>query len=105
MIKSAHFLDAQGNPAGGSTFGDGFAISWRNGPLREPDGTPHERNGAFVEDVLESVIDRIDFYERSRFACDENKRALLHLRSALNELHTRTARRLDQGTEGTHQGN
>jgi hypothetical protein len=32
-INEEHWNDVNGNPAGGSTFGPGFAISWQNGPL------------------------------------------------------------------------
>lgn len=97
--RSEHWLDANGRPAGGSTFGNGFAISWQNGPL----GRGNDRrkpNGAFVEDVIAAVKDRIEFYQRGEFACDENEAAIRHLESALEELESRTRAR--RGVEGTH---
>ena len=101
--KGENWSDDQGRPAGGSAYGPGFAISWQNGPLgRGPDR--REPNGAFVESVIKAVANRIEFYEESEFACDENAAALAHLRQALAILNERTARRETQGVEGTHAG-
>jgi len=100
-IQSEHWNDANGNPAGGSTYGPGFAISWQNGPL----GRGEERkepNGAFVENVIKAVKDRIDYYQASKFACEENAKAAEHLQAALDILNSRTAKREARGVEGTH---
>ncbi len=35
-ITEDHRLDADGNPAGGMTWGLGFVIYWQDGPLRQP---------------------------------------------------------------------
>lgn len=103
-FTSNHFTDSNGRPAGGSTFGRGFAISWQNGPL----GRGVERsepNGAFVETLIAAAHDRINFYQTvGGFPCDENARALQCLESALAALGERTARREAAGTEGTHAG-
>ena len=51
LKMNEHWVDENGNPAGGITQGVGFTISWQNGPL----GTGEERkepNGAFVENVI-----------------------------------------------------
>lgn len=101
-ITENHWNDANGNPAGGCTFGTGFAISWQNGPL----GRGEERkepNGAFVEDVLRAVMGRLNFYQDSKFACMENAAALMKLEEALTYLNSRTAKRESQQIEGTHQ--
>jgi len=100
---SEHWLDAQGNPAGGVSTGRGFTISWQNGPLGKI-GTPErkEPNGAFVEDVLQAVIERIEFYEASRFACRENADALTALYEAAKRLDDRTKDREKRVVEGTH---
>jgi hypothetical protein len=104
MITANHFTDSAGNPCGGTTFGNGFAIGWQHGPLGR--GTERVKaNGAFVEDVITAVIDRLEFYQDSRFVCDENASALYCLREALLHLHKRTNRREQQNTEGTNQGN
>lgn len=87
-IKSEHWLDANGNPEGGTTFGNGFAIGWQHGPLGRcadecevgrfdvPDEhaqscTRREPNGAFVEDIIAAAADRLRFYQSGKFYCDE----------------------------------
>lgn len=102
VIRSEHWHDANGNPAGGSTFGNGFAISWQNGPLgRGPQRK--EPNGAFVEDIILAALDRIAYYQSSPFHSAYNARAMVALRTALDELHARTADREQRTVEGTHQ--
>lgn len=98
-----HWSDDQGRPAGGVTTGKGFTISWQHGPLGQV-GTPARRepNGAFVEDVIQAVIGRIDFYQRSPFACVENAQALEALRLAAEYLDHRTKARVARQVEGTH---
>lgn len=99
---SNHWNDSNGNPAGGCTFGTGFTISWQNGPLgRGPDRRPP--NGAFVEDIISAALDRLQFYQSSRFACPANQDAINHLHLALLVLQTRTEEREKRGVEGTHQ--
>jgi hypothetical protein len=97
-----HWLDANSNPAGGVSFGKGFAISWQNGPLGQGDSR-REPNGAFVEDVIQAVIGRIRFYQESRFACEENKNALEALEEAADWLDQRTKEREKHQVEGTHE--
>jgi hypothetical protein len=100
-ITQCHFNDLDGNPAGGTTFGNGFAIGWQNGPLGRGDARK-EPNGAFVEDVIEAAADRIRYYQGSKFACERNANALKHLEQALEELKARTADRETREVEGTH---
>ena len=118
-IKSNHFLDSNQNPAGGNTFGVGFAIGWQNGPLgrRSPacslnarlgkpcdaECTRKPQNGAFVEDIIEAAIDRIEFYQTTQFKCDRNANALEYLKVGLLNLRQRTIERERNNTEGTHQ--
>jgi hypothetical protein len=100
-MQSEHWNDANGNPAGGSTSGVGFAISWQNGPLgRDAERIPP--NGAFVEEITKAAIDRLEYYQNSRFACKENLAAIIHLQRALNEMNARTASREKRQVEGTH---
>ena len=113
-FKSSHWRDANGNPSGGCTTGVGFTISWQNGPLGRhgpqclpgnPCGDGCTRiapNGAFVEDVLDAVADRIKCYQESRFACDSNAVALGHIQLALVALDSRTKQREMRAVEGTH---
>lgn len=100
-IKSQHWNDAQNRPAGGSTFGNGFAISWQNGPLgRGPERK--EPNGAFVEDIIAAAKDRLEYYQKSEFACYANEDAIDYLDEALKVLDERTREREQRQVEGTH---
>lgn len=122
-FTSEHWNDTAGNPSGGSSFGNGFAISWQNGPLGrhvpgmdgccvqgrprkgpgcKPECTRKAPNGAFVEDVIAAAKDRIEYYQDSRFASAANAEAINHLEKALAVLHARTADREKRSVEGTH---
>jgi len=101
-ITAEHFDDKDGNPAGGTTFGVGFAIGWQNGPLGR--GADRKQpNGAFVEDVIDSCIDRLKYYQKSPFACESNAQAIQNLVSALAHLELRTRDREKRLVEGTHE--
>jgi hypothetical protein len=100
-IIGQHDNDAAGNPAGGQTTGVGIDIIWQNGPLGR-DGDRLVPNGAFVEGVIAAAADRIRYYQRSKFQCWENARALDLLEAALSILDFRTKQREAQKVEGTH---
>ena len=100
-LLSSHFNDASGAPAGGTTYAPGLCIGWQNGPLAV-DGTRKDPNGCFVETVIRAAIDRLEYYQSSRFASDYNDRAIVHLNAALAECAARTADREKRGVEGTH---
>lgn len=103
-FHAKNVTDASGNPAGGVVVGTGFTISWQDGPL----GRGEDRkapNGAFVEDVIAAVIQRIEHYQAAqdgKFACHENAMALLGLGDALRLLNERTKAREARQVEGTH---
>lgn len=101
-FKSEHWKDTNGNPAGGVSYGVGFAVSWQHGPLGR-DADRIQPNGAFVEDLLGVVMDRIEYYQDSRFNCKENAEALHHLQMAAEFLDSRTQNREARQVEGTHQ--
>lgn len=101
-FKSNHFTDNDGNPAGGTTYGTGFSIAWQNGQLGRGEER-QEPNGAFVEDVILAVYDRLVFYQNSRFNCVENRIAMDALNIAIMALESRTKKREDKGVEGTHE--
>jgi hypothetical protein len=103
LLVSRHVLDSRGAPAGGYSRTEGAKVYWQNGPLKMPDGTSRARNGAFVEEVLLIVADRLLHYQEGKFACRENALALKHIEGALLALELRTAQRVQQGVEGTHQ--
>lgn len=105
-IRAIQNVDKDGNPAGGQAYSNshtGIVIEWQDGPLMK-DGVRQEPNGAFVEDLIKIVIDRLKFYESTKFACIENRGAIGYLRAALACLDGRTKRRTEEGTEGTHEG-
>ena len=95
-----HWLD-NGNPSGGVATGKGFTISWQHGPLGRGEDR-RESNGAFVEDVIQAVIGRIEFYQE-HFPCQENADALRCLIIAAVHLDDRTRNREERQVEGTHQ--
>ena len=98
---SEHWVDADGNPAGGVSCGMGYTISWQMGPL----GRGEDRripNGAFVESIIFAAIDRLQFYQKSKFKCDENQAAIDNLKGALEMLEYRTEQREAREVEGTH---
>ena len=102
-------VDEDGNPAGGDFFGTGIRLRWQSGPLPKYPPEQGDANGAFVEDVIECAIQRLEFYQGERpdegdgrFACAENATALKHLRNAKKVLLARTKRRRDAGIEGQH---
>ena len=103
-FEAENFNDDNGMPAGGYVKGTGLDIQWQNGPLGRV-GTDEriEPNGAFVETVIEGVVQRIKYYQE-HFPCDENHLAIVHLQFALEALNSRTARRVAQNVEGTHEG-
>ena len=90
-------VDEQGNPAGGNYKAIGIDINWQNGPLGQ--GTA----GAYVENVIEAAIKRIEFYQASKFKCRENAIALTQLETALLWLGKRTSDREERNIEGTHE--
>ena len=100
-IVGDHETDADGNPTGGMTVGTGIVINWQNGPLGRGDGRK-EPNGAFTEGVIAAAIDRLEFYQNSRFRCRENAIAITKLEEALHWLQHRTAKREERAVEGTH---
>jgi hypothetical protein len=102
-VNERHYTNDDGVPAGGHTEAKGLSIRWQNGPLREQDGTEHPRNGAFVEEVIMAALGRLRYYQKSKFACEENAQAILSLESAMYCLETRTRNRKARHVEGTSQ--
>ena len=93
--------DRGGNPMGGSVNGRGIIIDWQNGPLGRGEDRI-EPNGAFVETVISAAIQRLGYYQESKFACEENAKAIISLTQALAFCESRTANREKREVEGTH---
>lgn len=117
-LRIRNTVDGEGNPAGGQVNGVGIDIYWQDGSLKaipnnfmarpvvlgvETETEGH--NGAFVEGVIQAASKRLEFYQGSKFACEENGEAIKYLHLALDALESRTERRKKQGVEGTHKGN
>lgn len=100
-LNTTNLLDSNQNPAGGTVRGTGLSIDWQNGPLGRGDDRT-EPNGAFVETVLAAAIQRIEWYQITKFRCRENALAITKLEEALHWLNARTAAREARGVEGTH---
>jgi hypothetical protein len=101
QIVGRHRVDENGNPAGGATKGIGIFISWQDGPLNR--GAERiEPNGAFVEGVIAAALDRMEFYQDSKFACHDNAMVIECLKNALLWCEHRTADREQREVEGTH---
>jgi len=87
-----------GNPTGGKTTLANSVINWQDGIL--VDGL---KNGAFVEDVITAAIQRLEYFQASKFECQENADAITALQDALSALESRTKARTDQGVENTYE--
>lgn len=99
--KAVNTLDANGNPTGGNVRGVGLNIDWQDGPLGRGEDR-QEPNGAFTETVIAAVVQRIEFFQQSKFRSRENAIAITKLEEALHWLNARTQRREKAGIEGTH---
>ena len=94
LVEMDNHEDENGYPAGGYSRGTGIYIDWQAGPRGpSPEGegewdTPDglaPANGAFVEDLLRIVTERMKFYQETanhRFACRENALAITHMQEA-----------------------
>jgi hypothetical protein len=116
-ITEYHDLDAQGNPAGGTTSGIGLSITWQKGPLgrHTPDCNAGNSgvceascdrkapNGAFVEGVIAAALGRLQHYQAGKFKCRENALAITKVEEALHWLQSRTTSRELRRVEGTHE--
>ncbi len=102
-LTSDHRTDADGNPTGGLSSATGMVIKWQDGPLGRGDERL-EPNGCFVETVIRAAKDRLEYYQRSPLAGEENADAIVYLEYALETLAVRTARRVGAGVEGTYEG-
>lgn len=93
-VRNAFWVDDNGNPTGGITSGEGFTIAWQNGV--------QERNGAFLEEVLGACLARFEFFQDSKFACEENADAIDGIKAALDAMGRRFANRAARGVEGSY---
>ena len=72
------------------------AISFQNGPVKEPGS----KFGVQNEDLLKIVLHRLQGAQDGEFACRENQKALEGVEQALMYLNMRTADRRQRAVEG-----
>lgn len=89
---------ADGNFHAGDGRLPGMLIRWQDGPVDRENG--QAANGCFVEDVIDVCKRRLEVYQQSDFACEENAAAISHLESALGVLLDRRKARRERGVEG-----
>lgn len=102
VVRHNFITSPEGHPAGGTTDGLGIAITWQNGPLQVGDKRI-EPNGCFVETVIRVALERLEFYQNSKFRNNYNLMAIASLETALQSLDQRTKDREARGVEGTHE--
>ena len=95
QVISTFNQDKAGNPAGGVTNAQYLQVEWQSGTV--------VRNGALLEDVIEAAIQRLRFFQGTKFACRENALAITKLEEANMWLEQRTKNRVEQGVEDTYE--
>lgn len=73
------------------------SLVFQNGPIAEA-GV----NGVTHEALLAILIDRLESFQKGKYACRENAIALTHLQDAQHWLQHRTRERMARNVEGTH---
>ena len=74
-------------------------LRFQNMPVQDAGGI----NGISNEALLAIVEHRLSCFQQGDYKCAENEAALAGIRSALEAMRQRTARRVDEGVEGTLQ--
>lgn len=72
-------------------------VDFQEGPILE-----NGINGCGNEDLIAMVITRLEGFQNSAFACQENADAIKCFRDGLAVLMSRTQKRVARGVEGTH---
>lgn len=113
LIEAVNSFDSEGNPTGGEVYlkvtknGDtehpAMVINWQDGPRGNADGSLSDPNGAFVEDAIWAAIQRLEFFNESKYRCRENSLAITKLEEALFILKDRQLSRSARNVEGKHE--
>lgn len=96
-VTGTFWEDSDGNPSGGSASGPGFNFRWQEGVVKSADAI----NGANVIDVLESVRQRMEFFNSGKFRCRENSLAITHIEEAIHWCEARIRDRKKRGVLST----
>lgn len=117
-LLAVNALDDNENPTGGHVIlgvetptGEipVLSIEWQNGPRgtgeTNPDGSPvlAAPNGAFVEDVLWAALQRLEFFNQSKYRDRANSLAITKIEEALQALKNRQLERSYRNVEGKHE--
>lgn len=112
-LKASNRLDSNENPTGGAVelFEQTdnpqkqlIGILWQDGPRGQGEGKPlAEPNGAFVEDVLWAALQRLEFFQDSKYRDRANAMAITHIEQALQALKDRQLERSHRNVEGKHE--
>ena len=118
-LVAQNMVDENDNPTGGHVTlyvtrdGDedypAISISWQDGPRgtgeTNADGSPKldDPNGAFVEDVLWAALQRLEFFNESKYRDRANSLAITHIEQALQALKDRQLERSFRNVEGKHE--
>lgn len=118
-LVAENVLDSHENPTGGEVYlqvkkrsQEQFPcliINWQDGPRGtdqvNADGSPvlADPNGAFVEDVLWAALQRLEFFNQSKYRDRANSMAITHIEQALQALKDRQLERSHRNVEGKHE--
>lgn len=108
-VKATNTVDKDENPTGGTVnlrIGERNAlrVQWQDGPRgKGKDGKLGPSNGAFVEDVIWAALQRLEFFQASKYRDNANDVAISHLHQALGALNVRRQERAKRGVEGQHE--
>jgi len=114
VIQSENLTDDDNNPSGGNVMlhvtknGDtefpALIVNWQDGPRgTAEDGTLTDPNGAFVEDVLWAALQRLEFFNESKYRDRANSMAITKIEEALQALKNRQLERTYRNVEGKHE--
>lgn len=118
LLEATNKLDDNGNPTGGDVYlkvtkdGDtefpALVVNWQDGPRgmgENPDGSPAlaDPNGAFVEDLLWAALQRLEFFNESKYRDRANSIAITKIEEALQALKNRQLERSHRQVEGKHE--
>lgn len=119
LLVATNQTDENENPTGGDVYlqvtknGDSefpaLVVNWQDGARgtgeTNADGSPvlAEPNGAFVEDVLWAALQRLEFFNESKYRDRANSLAITHIEQALQALKDRQLERSHRNVEGKHE--
>lgn len=89
----------------GGEWSKSLNVRFHQGPLLEenPDGSVRQLpvQGVTNEAVLAMVLDRLEVFQKGKFACNQNQFAIERIKEAIDALKAREAERFKAGIVGT----